>query len=184
MNRKHDHVRKSKFLSLVLRHRPQKIGLMLDNAGWAAIEDLLQRSAAAGVHISRGELDQIVRENDKQRFTISADGRHIRANQGHSIAVNLGLVPLPPPEFLYHGTAVRFLDSILAKGLLKQKRHHVHLSADWQTAVAVGQRHGEPVVLRVKAGEMAAAGYLFYLSKNAVWLTEQVPPDFLEQNLD
>lgn len=180
MSSKRDQVRKSKFLSLVLRHRPDKIGLQLDAAGWAEIEDLLAKAAAANVSISRSELDVIVAENNKQRFIISDNGRRIRANQGHSINVDLGLEPCTPPDVLYHGTAVRFLESILAQGLCKQNRQHVHLSGDWETAVAVGKRHGKPVVLQVLAGKMAEAGHLFYFSENHVWLTDHVPPHYLE----
>lgn len=179
MNRR-DLIRHSKFLSLVLRHRPQKIGLELDNQGWADVDHLLARMAAHGRKINLSILQKVVAENDKQRFIFSEDGRRIRANQGHSIQVDLGYKPVEPPEFLYHGTAEHFLDSIRDQGLLKRRRHHVHLSQDRETAVKVGQRHGQPVVLIVQAGAMHAAGHQFFLSKNHVWLTDHVPPEFLE----
>ena len=173
------HIRQSKFLSLILRHQPGKIGLSLDAGGWADIAELLAKSADYGVLISRDELEVVVAHNDKQRFIISADGNRIRANQGHSIAIDLGLTPLVPPRFLYHGTAVHFLGSILEHGLKKQKRHHVHLSGDKQTAMKVGQRHGEPVVLKILAGQMHQNGCIFFQSENGVWLTDHVPPLYL-----
>ncbi len=179
MNRR-DLIRHSKFLSLVLRHRPQKIGLELDSQGWADVDHLLARMAAHGRKIDLPTLKKVVAENDKQRFIFSADGRRIRANQGHSIKVDLGYDPLKPPEFLFHGTAERFVDSIRDKGLLKRRRHHVHLSQDRETAVKVGQWHGRPVVLIVQAGAMHEAGHQFFLSENHVWLTDHVPPEFLE----
>lgn len=172
-------VRFSKFLSLVLRHDPEKIGLTLDAAGWAQVDDLLAAANRSGVPLTRPLLEQIVTQNDKQRFALSADGVRIRASQGHSIPVDLGLEILTPPDLLYHGTATRFLDSIKAQGLLTQSRNHVHLSADEATAVKVGQRHGKPVVLTVQAGQMQRAGHIFYRSANGVWLTVDVPVTYL-----
>lgn len=172
-------VKTSKFLSLVLRHEPNKIGLTLDPAGWVAVNELLSACAAYGVNLNRALLETVVRQNDKQRFSFSEDGTRIRANQGHSVEIELGYAPAPPPELLYHGTATRFLASIRQQGLLKGARHHVHLSADVETATRVGQRHGPPVVLTVNAAAMQQAGYTFYLSANGVWLIEHVPPDYL-----
>jgi putative RNA 2'-phosphotransferase len=130
--------------------------------------------------LTRPLLQQVVDTNDKKRFALSADGSKIRASQGHSVAVELGLPPQEPPEMLYHGTATRSLDSIRATGLHSASRQHVHLSADEATAVKVGQRHGKPVVLRVRAGAMHRAGLEFFLSANGVWLTDQVPPEYIE----
>lgn len=174
----------SKFMSLVLRHRPEVIGIELDEQGWVAIDRLLAACAAHGRALSRADLNDVVMHNNKQRFAISADGQRIRASQGHSVAINLGYEPAEPPEMLYHGTAVQNLPSIRREGLLKGKRHHVHLSADEVTATAVGQRHGKPVVLTVKAGEMARAGFLFFLSANGVWLTETVPYHYVDEPTD
>lgn len=171
-------VRTSKFLSLVLRHEPEKIGLALDPQGWVAIDELLAK-AAGHLPLTAELLHEAVRTSDKQRFAISEDGTHIRANQGHSVPVELGLAAQVPPEQLYHGTATRFLDSIRRQGLLRGERHHVHLSADTDTAVKVGVRHGQPVVLVVQAGDMHRAGHAFFRSDNGVWLVEHVPPSFL-----
>ena len=173
-------VRTSKFLSLVLRHEPERIGIVLDASGWADVEALLAAAAAHGVALSRAELEQIVATSDKQRFALSADGARIRANQGHSVEVDLALAATPPPERLYHGTVDRFLESIRARGLLKGERHHVHLSADVDTASRVGGRRGRPVVLTVRASEMAAAGHVFYRSENGMWLVEHVPPSYID----
>jgi putative RNA 2'-phosphotransferase len=169
----------SKFLSRVLRHKPQAIGITLDAEGWVPVDELVAAAARHGQSISRKQLDEVVATNDKKRFSFSPDGRLIRANQGHSVEVDLGLLPIEPPELLYHGTVERFLDSIREKGLIRGNRHHVHLSADRETAVRVGQRRGRPVVLEVEAGRMNNDGHRFYRSENGVWLTEVVPPEFL-----
>lgn len=174
-------VETSKFLSLILRHKPESIGLRLDEQGWAEIETLLNCANRAGKRLTYEMLIEAVETNDKQRFAISGDGQRIRANQGHSVQVDLALVPLEPPEILYHGTAVRFLESILREGLVPGKRHHVHLSADIQTARKVGQRHGKPAVLEISAGKMYGAGILFYQSENGVWLTDNVAPEYFRQ---
>ena len=174
-----DLVRVSKFLSLVLRHRPEEIGLTLDAQGWADVDELIRLVNQAGRQLDRPLLERVLAENDKKRFAFSDDGRRIRASQGHSVEVDLDLPPTPPPDLLYHGTATRFLDSIRATGLRPGSRRHVHLSADEATATAVGRRHGSPVVLVVRAGEMAAAGHPFSRSANGVWLTERVPVEFL-----
>lgn len=168
----------SKFLSLVLRHEPEKIGLQLDPQGWVSISELLSK-ATGKLPLTVELLHEVVRTSDKQRFAISEDGTRIRANQGHSVPVELGLAQQAPPEQLYHGTATRFLDSIRTQGLLRGDRHHVHLSADADTAVKVGTRHGQPVVLIVDAGDMHRAGHVFFRSDNGVWLVEHVPPAFL-----
>ncbi|MEN9667334.1 MAG: hypothetical protein RLZZ326_3697 [Planctomycetota bacterium] len=177
---KPDSVRTSKFLSLVLRHKPEEIGLVLDGNGWASVEELIRLANGHGTRLTKDLLEQIVAENDKQRFALSDDGERIRASQGHSIEVDLALSPVQPPAVLYHGTASRFVESIRAGGLHSANRRHVHLSADVATATKVGQRHGKPVVLVVKAGGMAAAGHLFFLSANGVWLTERVPVEFID----
>lgn len=169
----------SKFLSLILRHQPEKIGVELDSNGWANIDELIQLANAKGKRLSRQLIDRVVAENNKQRFAISEDGLRIRASQGHSIEIDLALPPSEPPEILYHGTATRFLESIQAEGLHSGNRQHVHLSQDKATATNVGQRHGKPVVLTVLSGEMARAGYQFFLSANNVWLTEHVPVKFI-----
>ena len=171
----------SKFLSLVLRHRPDVIGIELDAEGWVAVEELLTACAKHGRAISRDQLDDLVRTNDKQRFAFSVDGSRIRANQGHSLPVDLGLVPVEPPELLYHGTVPRFLESIRREGLTKGTRHHVHLSPDVETATKVGQRRGRPIVLMIAAGHMFRDGHKFYRSENGVWLTDAVPPAYIRE---
>lgn len=168
-------VRASKFLSLVLRHRPDRAGLALDAGGWVGVEELLRGANASGFRLTREELMEVVERNDKRRFALSEDGARIRASQGHSVEVELGYEPRRPPRLLYHGTAAPFLDSIRASGLNRGRRHHVHLSPDEETAARVGGRRGRPVVLEVEAGRMADEGFLFYLSANGVWLTESVP---------
>ena len=170
----------SKFMSLVLRHQPRRIGLELDGAGWAGIDDLLARAAAAGRAITRDQLNEVVATSDKRRFALSDDGTRIRANQGHSIDVDLGLEPVAPPELLFHGTAARFVDSVMATGLERRSRHHVHLTEDVAIGEAVGRRYGKPVILRVAAGAMAAQGHVFFRSANDVWLVEAVPSNFIE----
>ncbi len=173
-------VRMSKFVSKVLRHAPESVGLRLDEAGWVDVDDLLAAAGRAGVALDRPTLERVVAENDKQRFALSADGLRIRASQGHSVAVELGLAPQEPPNVLFHGTADRNLDSIRQQGLIPGRRTHVHLSMDEATAVTVGRRHGRPVVLRVRAGEMHRAGHDFYRSDNGVWLTAAVPPQHID----
>lgn len=170
----------SRFLSLVLRHEPEKIGLVLDREGWANVDELIAKAQVKGRPLDRAMLDRVVAENDKQRFAFDADKSHIRANQGHSIDIDLALKPRIPPAQLFHGTAGRNLPSIRASGLNSGERQHVHLSTDAQTATKVGARHGTPVVLVVRTGAMAAAGHVFYLSENGVWLTDRVPPDFIQ----
>jgi putative RNA 2'-phosphotransferase len=173
-------VRIGKFLSLVLRHKPDTIGLCLDENGWASIEELIAGARQAGLALSDRLIRQVVEQNDKQRFSLSEDGKKIRANQGHSVQVDLQFSPLEPPDYLYHGTATRFLDPILQQGLMRGKRHHVHLSPDEETAGKVGMRHGKPIILLIRARDMHRAGFQFYLSENGVWLTEHVPPEWIE----
>jgi putative RNA 2'-phosphotransferase len=173
------HNKKSKFLSYVLRHHPESVGLTLDASGWAVIDDLLARLAATGPGMNRETLNEIVATDAKQRYTISEDGLRIRAAQGHSIKVDLAIAPVEPPETLYHGTARRFIESIRAEGLRPGGRQQVHLSADGETARAVGQRHGSPVILLVASGEMHRQGRAFFRADNGVWLTDAVPPEFL-----
>jgi putative RNA 2'-phosphotransferase len=169
----------SKFLSLVLRHQPDKIGLAIDEAGWANVDALLDGCRKAGRGISIEQLCEVVETNDKKRFEFSSDGRQIRASQGHSIDVDLGYEPATPPDVLYHGTADRNLDSIRRKGLVKGQRHHVHLSKDPVTATNVGQRYGRPIVLKIDAAAMFAAGMKFFVSTNGVWLTDHVSPQYI-----
>jgi putative RNA 2'-phosphotransferase len=170
-------VRISKFVSLVLRHDPGRFGLRLDDAGWADVDELLAAMSAAGTVVDRATLDRVVAENEKKRFAFSPDGTRIRASQGHSIDVDLGL---QPQELLYHGTASRFIESIRASGLHSASRAHVHLSADQATAVNVGQRHGRPVVLTIAAGRMHRDGHAFFRSENGVWLTDAVPVEYID----
>jgi putative RNA 2'-phosphotransferase len=172
-------VRISKFLSLVLRHKPETIGLSLDRGGWARVDELIAAANRAGMPLDQASLQQVVEQNNKQRFAFSDDGQRIRASQGHSLPIDLGLEPLAPPQVLYHGTATRFLNSIRRQGLVPRGRTHVHLSPDEPTAVRVGKRHGKPVVLTVQAGRMHQDGFRFYLSANGVWLTEKVPAEYL-----
>ncbi len=174
-----DRKKKSKFLSYVLRHRPGKIGIDLDGHGWVDVEDLLAAICASGPAISREQLEEIVATNDKQRFSFSDDGRRIRANQGHSIEVDLAPQKQAPPNQLFHGTVRKSMDSIREKGLMKGNRHHVHLSPDRETASKVGQRRGKPVILTIDAARMHADGYVFYLSANGVWLTDHVPLEYI-----
>ncbi len=171
----------SKFLSFVLRHRPEAIGLALDANGWATVAELIEKAGTENP-LSRDLILQVVETSEKKRFALSEDGAKIRANQGHSVTVDLELERKEPPPVLFHGTATRFLASILKEGLEPRQRHHVHLSSDRETAIAVGQRHGEVAVLCVAAAEMAAAGHMFFRSENGVWLTDSVPPAFLSQN--
>lgn len=154
----------SKFLSLVLRHQPETINLTLDDGGWADIGELTAKSKPKGIALDNEKLRYLVENNDKRRFSISEDNRKIRANQGHSIQVDLGLVAKEPPEHLFHGTATRNVDSIRAKGIVKGSRHHVHLSADQETARRVGMRYGKPIVLRIESGLMHKGGIEFYQS--------------------
>ena len=174
-----DVVRVSKRLSYVLRHQPGSIGIALDDAGWTDVQELLAALAAHGLPLVRADLDHVVATNDKRRFAYDASGSRIRASQGHSRPVDLGYHPEAPPPELFHGTAERFLPSILEGGLRAGRRHAVHLSADVGTARTVGRRRGRAVVLRVDAASMASGGALFTRSANGVWLVDAVPPGHL-----
>jgi putative RNA 2'-phosphotransferase len=175
-----DLTRISKFLSLVLRHEPEKIGITLDENGWTDCQALVEAAGRHGKHFDQAILLKVVRSSDKQRFALSEDGHRIRANQGHSVKVDLALEAQTPPEHLYHGTVARFLDAIRETGLQKGERHHVHLSPELVTATKVGERRGQPIILTIRAAEMSAAGYPYYLSANGVWLTDAVPPEFID----
>nr|7KW8_A Chain A, tRNA 2'-phosphotransferase [Runella slithyformis]7KW9_A Chain A, tRNA 2'-phosphotransferase [Runella slithyformis] len=173
-------VKVSKFLSLVLRHNPALIGLDLDANGWAPVKELLAKMKAKGHGISMEELKHIVETNSKKRFAFSENFEKIRANQGHSVEVDLGYEKQVPPAVLFHGTAEKNFDLILKDGIKKMSRHHVHLSQDITTARKVGMRHGKPVVLSVDAKGMADGGFDFYLSNNGVWLIDFVPAEFIK----
>lgn len=172
-------VRVSKFLSRHLRHAPEDIGLTLEEGGWVGVDDLLAGCSRAGMKVSREELHLVVANSDKKRFAFDESGARIRANQGHSVEVDLQLTAVTPPDVLYHGTAERNRDPIMQTGLLKMKRHHVHLSATVETARIVGARHGKPLVFTVDARAMHAVGIEFYCSDNGVWLVEAVPSQYL-----
>src|SRR3954447_20496069 len=172
-------IRVSKYLAKYLRHAPHELGLTLRPGGWIPVDDLLAAAGRHGFRITYDELIECVETNDKKRFSFDETGDLIRANQGHSVEVDLNLDEKEPPEVLYHGTVERFLASIRAEGLKKGKRHHVHLSKDTDTAQRVGARRGKPVILVVDAGRMHRDGYRFFLSANGVWLTDAVPPGYL-----
>lgn len=168
----------SKFISLILRHKPEVIGITLDEHGWANVDELL-----AGISRTRpldmAGLEEIVRTDEKQRYSFNAYKTKIRANQGHSVPVDVELQPVTPPALLYHGTGEKFVPSIEARGLIPKTRLYVHLSGDYDTARKVGARHGSPRVYQINAARMSADGYEFFRSVNGVWLTKQVPPQYL-----
>lgn len=168
-----------KFISLILRHDPKVIDIILDENGWANVDDLIKGINRAGKQIDFITLKRIVNENNKQRYSFSDDQIKIRANQGHSIKVDIELEEKIPPESLYHGTAKRFIESIMNMGIQKQSRQHVHLSSDLNTAYSVGKRHGEPIVLKINSKAMFEDGYKFYISKNMIWLTDLVPVKYI-----
>lgn len=169
----------SKYLSLHLRHQPEKLGLTLEPGGWVAVDDLLVACSAHRFPITRAALEEVVAGNDKQRFAFDQTGKKIRASQGHSVAVDLQLEPALPPRELYHGTGEKSVAAIQKSGLQKMQRHHVHLSPDTETARRVGARHGRPAIFIVDAAAMKTAGHDFYQSENGVWLTDSVPTQFL-----
>lgn len=170
----------SKFMSLILRHKPETIGISLDEHGWADVDELI--AGISRTHeFNRDMLEEIVRTDEKQRYSFNEDKTLIRANQGHSIPVDVELDEVEPPEELWHGTGEKYVSSIDEQGLIPKSRLYVHLSKDKETAVKVGKRHGKPVLYVVKAGEMCKDGYKFYLSKNGVWLTKEVPVKYLRK---
>jgi len=179
-----DHGKMSRFLSYVLRHKPESIGLSIDRGGWAKVDELIDCATRHGEDIDRPMLDEVVASNDKQRFRFDDTGSRIRANQGHSFPVDLDLQPIQPPEVLYHGTALRFLKSIMSEGLLPGSRQHVHLSSDYNTALKVGKRYGKPIVLLVRAAAMAKSGVQFFLSENGVWLVDHVAKEYLLEHAE
>lgn len=169
----------SRFLSLILRHKPEVVGLQVDDAGWVTIDNLLIGCRANGRNVTRDEIAEVVRTSDKQRFALSEDGLRIRAQQGHSVDVELGYQTSRPPTILFHGTVAKFLPAIRGEGLKRGARSHVHLSERFETAEKVGDRRGKAVILEVHAAEMAADGHAFFLTPNGVWLTEAVPIQYL-----
>lgn len=170
----------SKFLSFVLRHHPELIGIELDENGWTEVSSLIEKSRQTEPKLDLEMLKYIVDSNAKKRFSFNESLNKIRANQGHSVKIDLGYTPQEPPEILYHGTGVKFVDLIRNSGLEKQSRHHVHLSQHKDTAVNVGQRHGKPFIFEVLSGQMHKDNYEFFLSDNNVWLTDHVPPKYLK----
>jgi putative RNA 2'-phosphotransferase len=179
MNEKHL-IKVSKYLSKHLRHQPERLGLTLADGGWVKIEDLLKACAKNNFPISPDELKEVVERNDKKRFSFDAGGEKIRANQGHSVEVDLQLKKQIPPARLFHGTATRNAAMIREHGLLKMARHHVHLSTDTETARKVGMRHGKPLIFEIDTMAMLENGFEFFVSENDVWLVERVPPEFLK----
>lgn len=175
-----DYEKTSKFLSYVLRHEPEAIGIKLDKDGWTEIENLITCANKNNEHLTKELIIKVVETSDKKRFSISEDGKYIRAEQGHSTSsVDIQYEEKTPPKFLYHGTAIRFLDSIKQEGLKAVSRQYVHLSLDEHTALEVGKRHGKPIVLKIKAEEMYLKGFKFYLSNNGVWLIKNVPFEYI-----
>lgn len=174
-----ERVHLSKFLSLILRHQPDEIGVALDPGGWVEIEELIRQAKRHGVDLDRAAIGEITRKSAKERFEISPDGERIRARYGHSIKVDLGYQPQPPPQILYHGTAQRFLPDIQRQGLQPLNRRYVHLSVTRKDARQVGGRHGKPTILEIQAGEMAEDGYAFFSATDLVWLVKEVPPPYL-----
>jgi len=174
-------IRVSKFMSLVLRHNPQQIGISLDDNGWADTNLLLKGIHKNGHKVTFEDLKEVVGTNDKKRFKFNDDFSKIRANQGHSVSVDVEMNEAAPPDVLYHGTATRFLCAIKNEGLISKSRLHVHLSSEKETAIKVGSRHGKPVVLTINAAKMQTDGFIFYLSENGVWLVDAVPPEYIWQ---
>ena len=172
----------SKFLSLILRHAPEVIGLALEENGWVSVEKLIEACADHGRKFTFTDLKEVVATNDKKRFAFNEDETRIRASQGHSVAVEIEFEKKEPPEILYHGTAEKNVGLILAEGLKKMSRHHVHLSSETETASKVGMRYGKPIIFQVDTKAMLTEGFEFYVSANGVWLVESVPPGFLKIN--
>lgn len=170
----------SKFISLILRHKPEVIGISLDEHGWANVDDLLAGIGRTRL-IDMEILEEIVRTDEKQRYTFNEDHTRIRANQGHSIQVDVELEEAEPPEYLFHGTGRKYMESIDQTGLIPKSRLYVHLSGDQETAIKVGKRHGDPVIYKVAARAMARDGHKFWRSANGVWLAKHVPLEYLEK---
>jgi putative RNA 2'-phosphotransferase len=170
----------SKYLSYILRHDPDEAGIILDENGWTNVDTLIQQVRLRFPELDMSMLEYVVATNSKQRFSFNEDKTLIRANQGHSINVELNLLAQEPPMVLFHGTSQDNVKSIMNNGLHKQQRHHVHLSENVTTALQVGSRHGRPTVLKIHSGKMHEAGYIFYISANKVWLTDHVPPEYIE----
>ena len=170
----------SKFLSLVLRHKPETIQIQLDDNGWVSVSELIEKMNNNGNEIDLEVLKYVVKTNSKKRFAFNDDKTKIRASQGHSLQIDLKYKSINPPDKLYHGTSERFLDSILKNGIEKRNRQHVHLSSDFETALKVGQRHGKPVILEIQTEMMKKDGHKFYLSENKVWLTDYVPNEYIK----
>ncbi len=175
------HTKLSRFLSLVLRHKPEEIGIKLDPNGWTNVTILISKMNSYGKNIDVETLEEILKTNNKKRFSFNEDKSLIRANQGHSIDIDLGYKTKIPPKKLFHGTAAKYVDSIYKTGIKKKNRHHVHLSKDFKTALSVGQRHGKPVVFEILTGQMIKEGFEFYESENGVWLTDEVPVKFIRK---
>lgn len=169
----------SKYISLILRHKPEVIGISLDEHGWADVGELIEGINNSGTYVDMNILESIVASDSKQRYSFSEDKKHIRANQGHSVDVDVELEKVEPPEFLIHGTGKKYVESIDTNGLIPKSRLYVHLSDDKDIAIEVGRRHGEVALYIIAAGEMHRDGYEFYLSKNGVWLTKEVPVRYL-----
>lgn len=176
---KKQHTKLSKFLSLILRHKPETIGLQLSEEGWANVDILIEKMNAHGKQIDFETLNIVVDTNPKKRFAFNDDRSKIRANQGHSLDIDLGYTEKMPPEILFHGTAQKNINGIFKNGLEKRNRHHVHLSKDREIAIKVGQRHGKPMVLKIRSKEMEKDGFKFYESENKVWLTDHVPVQYI-----
>jgi putative RNA 2'-phosphotransferase len=173
-------IKTSKYLSRHLRHQPERLGLTLEPGGWVGVDALLLACSERGFALSRDDLNEVVERNDQRRFAFDDAGMRIRANQGHTVPIDLFLGPARPPAALFHGTSRHNLDSIRRAGLRSMGRHHVHLSEDRGTATRVGARHGEPVVLRVAAQRMVDDGFVFHVTANDVWLATEVPAAYLQ----
>lgn len=171
----------SKLMSLILRHQPDVIGVKLDANGWLDVDQLIQGINRKGIPFDFEQLQLVVDQNDKKRFAFNENKTRIRANQGHSVKVDVELKATTPPDILFHGTVDRFLDSIMEKGLIPKSRLHVHLSADLETAQRVGSRRGKPIILKIDTKSMLEKGHVFYRSENGVWLTDQVPVNFIKR---
>lgn len=174
-----DYTKVSRFLCLILRHKPEEIGITLDEHGWANVNELI-KGVSKQYKFDADILEEIVRTDNKQRYSFNEDHTKIRANQGHSVPVDVGLEAVKPPEYLYHGTAFKYMESIWKTGLVPKSRLYVHLSGDVETATNVGKRHGKPMIFRVRSKAMYDQGFIFYKSTNGVWLTKEVPAGFLE----